>query len=67
MSVKRTGQLGFGEVGAARRGGSPALERVLAVVDWGRVERVLSGLRQEGPGRPGYRPLLLFKALLLQA
>jgi IS5 family transposase len=37
------------------------------VVDWSRVERVLSGLRQEGPGRPGYRPLLLFKALLLQA
>ena len=67
MSVKRTGQLGFGEVGAGRRGGSPALERVSAVVDWGRVERVLSGLRQEGPGRPGYRPLLLFKALLLQA
>jgi IS5 family transposase len=67
MSVKRTGQLGFGEIGVGRRGGSPALERVSQLVDWGRFEQALSGLREEGPGRPGYRPLLLFKALLLQA
>ncbi len=67
MSVKRTGQLGFGEVGLARRGGSAALERVSALVDWTGFERTLAGLREEGPGRPGYRPLLLFKALLLQA
>lgn len=67
MSVKRTGQLGFGEVGLSRRGGSAALERVLALVDWAGFERTLAGLREEGPGRPGYRPLLLFKALLLQA
>lgn len=67
MSVKRTGQLGFGEVGVARRGGSAALERVSALIDWTGFERALAGLRQDGPGRPGYRPLLLFKALLLQA
>ncbi len=67
MSVKRTGQLGFGEVGLARRGGSAALERVSMLVDWTGFERALSGLREDGPGRPGYRPLLLFKALLLQA
>ena len=67
MSVKRTGQLGFGEVGAARRSGSPALERVSALVDWAGFEGALTGLREEGPGRPGYRPLLMFKALLLQA
>ena len=67
MSVKRTGQLGFGEVGLARRGGSAALERVSGLVDWAGFERTLAGLREEGPGRPGYRPLLLFKALLLQA
>lgn len=67
MSVKRTGQLGFGEVGLARRGGSAALERVSALVDWSGFERTLAGLREEGPGRPGYRPVLLFKALLLQA
>jgi transposase, IS5 family len=67
MSVKATGQLGFGELGLSRRGGSPALERVSALVDWSGFERSLAGLREEGPGRPGYRPLLLFKALLLQA
>lgn len=67
MSVKRTGQLGFGEIGLARRGGSAALERVSALVDWGGFERTLAGLREDGPGRPGYRPLLLFKAMLLQA
>ncbi|WAC59429.1 IS5 family transposase [Brevundimonas sp. SL130] len=67
MSVKRTGQLGFGEVALARRSGSAALERVSALVDWTGFERTLAGLREEGPGRPGYRPLLLFKALLLQA
>ena len=67
MSVKRTGQLGFGEVGLARRSGSAALERVSTLVDWSGFERTLAGLREDGPGRPGYRPLLLFKALLLQA
>ena len=67
MSVKRTGQLGFGEVGLARRSGSAALERVSVLVDWAGFERTLAGLREAGPGRPGYRPLLLFKALLLQA
>ncbi|MFM1960009.1 MAG: hypothetical protein RL588_2477, partial [Pseudomonadota bacterium] len=34
MSVKSTGQLGFGEIGAARRSGVPALDRVSALVDW---------------------------------
>jgi IS5 family transposase len=67
MSVKATGQLGFGEMGVGRRGVVPALERVSSLVDWAGFETVLAGLREEGPGRPGYRPLLLFKALLLQA
>jgi transposase, IS5 family len=67
MAVKRTGQLGFGEIGLSRRGVIPALERVSSLIDWGGFERALAGLRDEGPGRAGYRPLLLFKALLLQA
>jgi transposase, IS5 family len=67
MSVKRTGQLGFGEVALGGRGRNAALERVSGLVDWGRVEMTLAGLREEGPGRPGYRPVVLFKALLLQA
>lgn len=67
MSVKRTGQLGFGETVVSGRGRNGALERVSSLVDWGSIERLLAGLRQEGPGKPGYRPLVLFKALLLQA
>lgn len=67
MSVKGTGQLGFSDLALGGRRGSPALERVSELVDWGGVERTLAGLREEGPGRPGYRPLLMFKALLLQA
>ncbi|HWT50999.1 MAG TPA: IS5 family transposase [Caulobacter sp.] len=67
MSVKGTGQLGFGETLRAGRGRNAALERVAALVDWSAMEGCLGGLRQDGPGRPGYRPLLLFKALLLQA
>jgi len=69
MAVKRTGQLGFSDAAVpADRGRHPALARVQELVDWGGIERVLAGLRDEtGPGRPGYRPLVLFKALLLQA
>jgi IS5 family transposase len=37
------------------------------LVDWGGFEHALGGLREDGPGRPGYRPILMFKALLLQA
>jgi IS5 family transposase len=68
MSVKRTGQLGFGEaLVPGVRGRNPALERVSSLVDWGGIEAELKGLRDAGPGRAGYRPLLMFKALLLQA
>ena len=67
MSVKRTGQLGFGEALSGGRGRNAALEKVSDLVDWDRLEARLAGLREEGPGRPGYRPILLFKALLLQA
>jgi IS5 family transposase len=67
MAVKRTGQLGFVDLALSRRSGAPALERVAALVDWSGFDGALAGLREEGPGRPGYRPLLLFKALLLQA
>ena len=68
MSVKGTGQLGFGEaLLTGGRGRNAALDRVSVLVDWSGIETQLKGLRDQGPGRPGYRPLLLFKALLLQA
>lgn len=68
MATKQTGQISFVEAflpeGVGRSG---RLDRLLALVAWDRFERLLSGLREAGPGRPGYRPLLMFRALLLQS
>ena len=67
MAVKRTGQLGFvdGLVGA--QAGSTALDRLLGLVKWYRFEKLLAPLRNDGPGRAAWPPLVLFKALLLQS
>lgn len=68
MAVKRTGQLGLGEaLIPAERGRNEALERIDALIDWARFDGRLAGFCDDGPGRPAYRPRLLFKALLLQA
>lgn len=69
MSVKRSGQFSFVEALMPQGVGRNArLERLSELVKWYRFEKLLKGLRDEaGPGRPGYRPLVLFKALLLQA
>jgi len=42
---------------SARAEGSGRLDRLTELVKWYRFERLLSGLRSEGPGRPGYLPL----------
>jgi IS5 family transposase len=68
MAVKRTGQLSFAEAMLPRGAGvGGRLDRLLDLVKWYRFEKLLSRLRDEGPGRAGYRPLLMFKALLLQS
>jgi len=68
MAVKKTGQLSFAEA-MFPQGLGPAsrLDRLTELVRWYRFEKLLARLREEGPGRPGYRPLLMFKALLLQS
>lgn len=44
------------------------LDRLSSLVKWYRFEKVLARLRRtEGPGRPAYPALLMFKALLLQS
>ena len=68
MAVKRTGQLSFVEAllpGGLK--GSGRLDRLTELVKWYRFEKLLARLRQEGPGRAGYRPTVMFKALLLQS
>jgi IS5 family transposase len=68
MAVKRTGQMSFVEAllpeGLGRSG---RLDRLLALVQWPGFERLLGGLRDAGPGRAGYPPLVMFRALLLQS
>lgn len=68
MAVKRTGQLSFAEaLILAKAGGNDRLDRLNGLVTWPRFERLMARLRDDGPGRPGYSVLVLFKALLLQS
>jgi IS5 family transposase len=60
-------QESFVEAFASRRLGRNArLERMNKEVKWYRFEKLLAKLKPDGPGRPPYEPLLMFKALLLQ-
>lgn len=67
MGVKRVGQSGFADMAVARgRRANDQLDRLGGLVKWYRFEKLVAHLRQcEGPGRPGYAPLMMFKALLL--
>lgn len=47
-------------------GGSRRLERIATLVDWSRIEALLSSVHASGTGRPSFRPLSLFKVLLLE-
>lgn len=68
MSVKQTGQFSFAEaLMPAGAGRNDQLERLHGLVRWYRFEKVLSGLRDAGPGRAAWPVLVMFKALLLQA
>jgi IS5 family transposase len=42
------------------------LERIGSLLDWGALERLLSGIRRGEVGAPPYPALLMFKSLLLQ-
>lgn len=68
MATKRTGQMSFVDAllsdGLGRTG---RLDRLSVLVKWYRFEKLLARLRDDGPGRPGYPPLVMFKALLLQS
>ena len=60
------GQGGFVEAFASQRlGRNVRLERIGAQVKWQPFEKLLGTLVPEGPGRPPYAPLQMFKALLL--
>ena len=51
-------QLGFADGWVcAKLGRNASLERLLAEVEWDRLERLLLRLRTEGAGRPPFAPL----------
>ena len=49
-----------------RLGSNPGLERIDALIDWSRLEPVLSDVRRGESGRPPYPALLMVKAHYLQ-
>ena len=47
-------------------GGNRRLGEIASLLEWDAVEQQLSTVYAAGEGRPAYRPLVMFKALLLQ-
>jgi IS5 family transposase len=67
MTSKEVGQFSFADALVRRRAGSDRLGKLSSVVKWYRFEKVLKPVDHDNAtGRPGYPPLLMFKALLLQ-
>jgi IS5 family transposase len=67
MAERRIGQLSFAEGAVvAAAGSNEVLEKVAALVEWGRIEALLRDLRGGRMGAPAYPSLVMFKALLLQ-
>lgn len=68
MSVRDSRQFSFVEALMPQAKGAGRLERLSGVVKWYRFEKLLARLRDDrGAGRPAYKPLVMFKALLLQS
>ena len=67
MSERRMGQLSFADdLVADVVEATTTLDRILALVDWKEIARLLSALRGGVMGAPGYPAMILFKAMLLQ-
>src|SRR6202012_5390411 len=68
MAVRRVGRAGFADFAVSgRMDTNRALTEIAGLVDWSRIEGLLSGLvRPDRAGEAAYPPLVLFKALLLQ-
>ena len=64
MAIKRTGQLGFADAAVAGLGGG-TLDRIDGLVRWYRFDKIVGRLRDSGPGRAAWPPLVMVKALLL--
>ena len=67
MSHRAVAQLSLADELVARRGGQNAqLGTIDRLVQWQPLEQLLKPIYAAAEGRPGYPPLSMFKALLLQ-
>lgn len=66
MTVRESGQVSFADALVFRRAGiNERLDRTAELIDWAPVEALLSPLRPQDRGAPGYAPVILFRAVLL--
>ena len=67
MAVRGVGQLSLADGLVSRQGRSGVtLGQLGSLIDWGRVGSILSCVHGSRYGAPGYPPVLMLKALLLQ-
>jgi transposase, IS5 family len=67
MAIRELRQLSLADALAARpRRENATLERIQQLIDWSAIAAVLAGLRSSSQGAPGYPPVMMVKALLLQ-
>ena len=63
---RRVGELGFADRAVEGLGRGGPLEALSAVLDWGRIGDVVSGVYSSATGRPSWPPLVMVRCLLLQ-
>jgi len=67
MPTRVTGQFSLADALAKQPSRSgETLDRVQSLIDWGQIDTLLAPMRGSPYGAPGYPPLLMLKALLLQ-
>ena len=67
MTVRPTGQWSLADALAQERARrNEALDRLEQLIDWSEIGSLVAGLRNPATGAPGYPPLVMLKALLLQ-
>lgn len=67
MAIKQLGQLSLADAVVAPHGRSGLkLDRIAGLIDWAPLEALLRPIHSAPRGAPGYPPVMMLKALLLQ-
>ena len=67
MSWKNLKQQSFAEALLVEHDALTELDDVQKLIDWSRIETMLSGIHNKANGEQAWPPLLMFKAMLLQS